>query len=243
MTLTPKGWSKFQHYKDRSPAWIKLHKHLLDDFAFQRLPVASRALAPMLWLLASEYEEGRITATAEEVAFRLRMSEQEYSSALNPLIQAGFFECYQDASEVLAQPERKASLEKRREEIEKEVEKKGDPPKEGGKPPKPPEWEPPGWIPSEAWGQFVGMRKAKGKRAPFTDAARDGIVRELRGLMDQGHDPGEVLRQSVINGWSGVFPLKPRPHAQGKQGALEARNRAVAEAWMPPELREQEGVR
>lgn len=108
MILTPKNWKSFQHYKDRAPAWIKLHKGLLDDFTFARLPLASRALAPMLWLLASEYEDGRITASLEEIAFRLHISEADLSGALNPLINSGFF----IASEALAIPERKASLEK-----------------------------------------------------------------------------------------------------------------------------------
>jgi hypothetical protein len=75
--LTPKNWDTFQHYKDRAPAWIKLHRGLLDDYTFACLPVASRALAPLLWLLASEYEKGKINASAKEIAFRLRVSERE----------------------------------------------------------------------------------------------------------------------------------------------------------------------
>jgi len=104
MTLTPKNWSAFQHYKDRKPAWIKLHHGLLDDFAFSCLPVASKALAPLLWLLASEYQDGKITAPIDEVAFRLHMTPSDLLSALTPLIDSGFFVaseplagCYQDA--------------------------------------------------------------------------------------------------------------------------------------------------
>lgn len=116
MSLTPKNWNSFQHYKDRSPAWIKLHRGLLDDFAFSRLPVASRALAPLLWLLASEYEGGSITATFEEIAFRLRTSAAELRTALKPLIDAGFFL----DSAALADCKHGSSLEK---EGEKQVEK------------------------------------------------------------------------------------------------------------------------
>jgi hypothetical protein len=116
VVLTPKNWKSFQHYKERTPAWIKLHKGLLDDFTFSRLPLASRALAPMLWLLASEYEGGGITASMEEMAFRLHTSEEDLNAALSPLIDAGFFV----ASEMLAEPEQEASLEKR--DIEKNIE-------------------------------------------------------------------------------------------------------------------------
>lgn len=61
---------------------------------------------------------------------------------------------------------------------------------------------------SEAWAAFVDMRKAKGRRAPFTDFARTRILFELRRLAADGHDCEEVLWTSVTNGWSGVFPIK-----------------------------------
>ena len=91
MSLTPKNWKVFQHYKDRKPPWIKLHREMLDDFEFHSLPVASRALAPFLWLLASEFFNGEISASDEEVCFRLRMKLEDYQSALKPLIDNGFF--------------------------------------------------------------------------------------------------------------------------------------------------------
>jgi len=118
MILTPKNWSSFQHYKDRAPAWIKLHRGLLDDYQFCCLPVASKALAPFLWLLASEYEDGKIVATLDELAFRLRMTRGELADALSPLVQAGFF----DASEPLAECKPDAIPEKEvqvKEEVEK----------------------------------------------------------------------------------------------------------------------------
>jgi hypothetical protein len=110
MSITPKDWARFQHYKNRAPSWIKFHRSLLDNYDYARLPVASRALAPMLWLLASEYDDGKITATVEEIAFRLRTSVAELTEALTPLIQSGFFnasdeqaERYQPASTPLAE--------------------------------------------------------------------------------------------------------------------------------------------
>lgn len=122
MSLTPKNWDTFQHYKDRAPAWIKLHRGLLDDYIFACLPVASRALAPLLWLLASEYEKGKITASRKEMAFRFRMSERELVTALKPLIEHGFFV---DASVPLAERKHGAIPEKERE-IEEQVEKEAD---------------------------------------------------------------------------------------------------------------------
>lgn len=121
--IRPDKWETFQHYKDRDPTWIKLHKKLLDNFAFQRLPLASRALAPMLWLLASEDKDGWIDLDIEEIAFRLRVSEEEISSAIKPLIDKAFFVLDGDASGALAEPERNASPEK---ETETQVETQGE---------------------------------------------------------------------------------------------------------------------
>ena len=75
-------------------------------------------------------------------------------------------------------------------------------------PPKGPPLVLPDWLPIEPWDAFVAMRKAKGRRAPFTDEARAGIIRELGKLHEAGHDVSVVLNASVVNGWSGVFPPK-----------------------------------
>jgi hypothetical protein len=130
MNLRPKNWAKFQHYKDRRPPWIKLYRSLLDDRAFMCLPVASKALAPMLWLLASDDENGEIRGELADIAFRLRMSDAELKTALKPLISNGMFD---DASTVLADCLQPATPETERE-TETETEKSPlNPPVPGGK--------------------------------------------------------------------------------------------------------------
>lgn len=116
-----KNWSNFQHYKDRKPAWIKLHRDILDDYTFQTMPDASRALAPCIWLLASEYDGGEIPADHQMLAFRFRRTEKEVTEALKPLIDRGFLLLVQDASEPLAERKPDAIPEKEGE-IEKEEE-------------------------------------------------------------------------------------------------------------------------
>jgi hypothetical protein len=114
--IQAKNWHQFQHYGNRRPPWIKLYRSLLDDYDFHCLPIASKALAPMLWLLASENPDGQISGRTVEVAFRVRMSEDEFLAALNPLVEAGFFEhasemlasCKHVASEVLVQSKSKS---------------------------------------------------------------------------------------------------------------------------------------
>jgi hypothetical protein len=100
MALRPKNWERFQHYKQRCPPWIKVYRTLLDDRDFMCLPVASKALAMMLWLLASEHAEGVIEGVPADWAFRLRMTDNELLVALKPLIDNGMFA---DASMMLAE--------------------------------------------------------------------------------------------------------------------------------------------
>ena len=91
MLLQPKNWAVFQHYKDRCPPWIKLHRDLLNDRAYMRLPIASKAIAPMLWLLASESKDGVFDGSLDELVFRLHISEKDYQAGVKPLIDNDFF--------------------------------------------------------------------------------------------------------------------------------------------------------
>jgi hypothetical protein len=124
MILRIKNWSSFQHYKNRRPPWIKLHRTTLDDRSFHKLPVDSRALAPMLWLIASDFESGIITESAEDIAWRLRMSVADVEHALKPLIDKGFVIQEQESSEALASRKQEDHPEKEKRE-EKETEGDG----------------------------------------------------------------------------------------------------------------------
>jgi hypothetical protein len=124
MKITPKDWADFQHYKDRDPPWIKLHKKLLDNYEFHLLPDASQALAPKLWLLASEFKDGVIEGTEQKICFRLHTTIGKLNDALMPLVEAGFFTVEHGASEVIAAREHGASP--RRDKAEEQVETQGE---------------------------------------------------------------------------------------------------------------------
>lgn len=83
----------------------------------------------------------------------------------------------------------------------------------------------PAFIPADAWEAFVEMRKAKGKRAPFTDKACERMIKRLGELDAQGHDIEEALWQSVRNGWSDVYPPK------GQQQATQQRTSRRESFW------------
>jgi hypothetical protein len=115
MLLQPKNWGTFQHYKDRCPPWIKLHRDLLINREFMCLPLASKAIAPLLWLLACESKDGVFDASSDELQFRLHLSLKDINDGLKPLIDKGFFRI---ASGVLAEclqvatPERETEAER-----------------------------------------------------------------------------------------------------------------------------------
>lgn len=179
MKLIPKNWANFQHYKHRSPPWIKLHRNLLDDMQFQRLPVASKALAPMLWLLASESSDGVIHRTSEEIAFRLRMTEKEVISAITPLIEIGFFV---DADNVLADCLHNATSER---EKDKEKEKKK-------------EIETPDGVSVSIFKDYLEVRKAK--KAKWTETALKGLQREAQ---KANLNLEQVMQICCERGWTG----------------------------------------
>lgn len=224
MKITPKNWAEFQHYKDRSPTWIKLHKNLIDDSKFQRLPVASRALAPMLWLLASECEGGTFEADHCELAFRLRQTEKEIREALDPLISKGFFVVAQPDITVLAEDYQEDSLEKRREEIEIEIEKRREdiPPRKSAAN----KFLKPMDVDERVWGDFENLRKQK--KSPITETAITGIRREA---MSAGVSLQEALQMCCERGWQGFRAawIKPdeKTKTANKQQALEDRNDTV----------------
>lgn len=55
-TFAVKNFDRFQHYKDRSPPWIKLYNELFDDYEFSALPDALKGQLIMIWLLASRMD-------------------------------------------------------------------------------------------------------------------------------------------------------------------------------------------
>jgi hypothetical protein len=57
--LTVKNWKDFQHYGKRNPPWIKLHRAVIDDYAFCSLSDAAKGHLMLLWLYASQ-NNGRV---------------------------------------------------------------------------------------------------------------------------------------------------------------------------------------
>ena len=81
-----KNWSDFQHFKDRTPPWIKLYRYLLDDPDWHELSGDDAKMLIMIWLIASEDKnmDGNLPPL-KTLAFRLRISESKLKQSLNKL--------------------------------------------------------------------------------------------------------------------------------------------------------------
>ena len=180
MLLQPKNWAVFQHYKDRCPPWIKLHRDLLNDRAYMRLPIASKAIAPMLWLLASESKDGVFDGSLDELVFRLHITEKEYKDGVKPLIDNDFFTV---VSGVIAECKQDAIPETERE-TETKTEKKAT------------SVATPVGVSDSVWQEFKSLRKAK--KAPITQRAIDAITNEAN---KAGWTLEKALEECVVRGW------------------------------------------
>ena len=116
MSYKIRNWEKFQHYKQRTPPWIKVYRSLLDEPEFYELSGDAAKTLIYLWLIASE--KGGYLPDSKVLAFRLRMdinTLESYISELKNYI----------ASTTLAQCEQNACLETETDtEVEKEIEGK-----------------------------------------------------------------------------------------------------------------------
>lgn len=61
-----------------------------------------------------------------------------------------------------------------------------------------------------AWTDFLAMRRKKGK--PMNAQAAETLFRALVRLAREGHDPTEVVEQSIANHWTGFWPVKDEAH-------------------------------
>jgi hypothetical protein len=90
------GWEDFQHYKDRDPPWVKLHRRLLDNYGWCRLRDISKGHLVGVWLLAARHDN-KIVNDAKWVAQRIGASSPV---DLGEMERLGFLEPWQPGGRV-----------------------------------------------------------------------------------------------------------------------------------------------
>ncbi len=119
--LRIREWGEFQHYKDRDPPWIKLHRKLLTSRTWVGSDDASRVLAIALMLLAA----GTDNKIPADPAYLKRVAYLNSDPDWMPLVRAGFIDLIDENGDLLADASKplskrtKRSPEERREEAEK----------------------------------------------------------------------------------------------------------------------------
>lgn len=90
-------WDKFQHYKKRNPPWVKLYAKILDDDDFDCLPDDSKLLFFCLLPFASR-RNNKVRLDFKWLQKKMPIEKTISNKTLQPLIDAGFIEVYQDDS-------------------------------------------------------------------------------------------------------------------------------------------------
>jgi hypothetical protein len=202
-----KNWSKFQHFKDRRPPWVKLYRDILDDMDWHQLdPLASKVLVT-LWLLASEDENQQGTLPdIKTIAWRLRLTEKQVS------------ECIFKLSHWLEQDDINAisgGYQSDRPETETKKETKK-------------EIEAPEGVSPEVWDSFVKQRKAK--KAQITDNVMTAIQKEAN---KAGWSLDAALNEIVVRNWQSFKAEWVQPKQSFAQQAADVARVTVPAAIGP----------
>ena len=204
-----KNWSKHQSYKDRRPPWIRFHRSILDDYKFQSMSADSRALLPMLWLLACEHEDptsGVVDCSMDEITFRLRQREDIINDCLSELQDADFIERIESVTN---------PLQNSNENVTPETEERQSRGREEHRQKRlsPDDFPLPDFVDRSLWIDFMEIRRKK--KAVQSESALKSIVKKLEVM---GDDANESLRTSIESSWKSVFPpnhtKKPKDRIQ-----------------------------
>lgn len=83
-----RNWSKFQHYKDRNPPWIKLHCEIFGSEDWVMLDDASKLLAIVCMVIAAKHD-GEVPNNPDYIR---RVAYLNAKPDLSPLLECGFLE-------------------------------------------------------------------------------------------------------------------------------------------------------
>ena len=76
----------------------------------------------------------------------------------------------------------------------------------------------PEWLDLGAWEQWERYRRS---RKGWTVDAKALALRKLAELRAAGHEPRAVIEQSILQGWSGLFPVRG-PEVRGAAASAAA---------------------
>jgi hypothetical protein len=187
-----RNFSKLQHFKDRSPPWIKLYRDILDQRDINLISDCSFRVLVGLWLLASEDKRGEGNLPCvEDIAFRLRMEKSKIIRALSEL---NSFLIHDDISLISERYQLDAPETETETEVEKETEKEK--PQAASRASRSSGVSRPDDCDEQTWADWSAHRKAK--KATITQTVVNGIRREA---IAAGIDFQTALKTICENNW------------------------------------------
>jgi len=187
-----KGWDKWQTYrKDRgTPPWIKVYRNLMSNVEWVSLSDAEKGQLVSMWIIAAD-KSGQLP---DDPAVLQRMCMLSSKPNIRKFKQLGFMVTSRlpSGNHVVTDPPEVDAPETETETYkgETETETKGDFPD---------------WLPMEDWNAFLEMRQSiKSKPTP---KAMKMLITKLDKLRNEGHDVSEVLQNSIMNNYKGLFEV------------------------------------
>ncbi len=123
-TFSIKNFDEFQHYRDRTPPWIKFYNSVLEDYEIASLPDATKAHLFAIWLLASR-SGNSLPYDSAFIGNKINATEPVDLEALE---QSGFIILDQGCSDPLSETEQSADTEGEREREQRESEREREKP-------------------------------------------------------------------------------------------------------------------
>lgn len=225
------NWSEHQHYKERTPPWIKLHRKLMNKRQWRELDGASAKLLIDLWMLAAESKEGALALNTADLAWQLRTDAiNAIAACLIALQDKEFIKLVDhDASDVLATCPQPAIPEREERIAEPEVKAAV-----STKPAAPPIEQEPDGVNSH--GYFMPMLRKYG----YDDDATNGSI--LKALFKRNLKPADIEAAIIglsymkaagrVKGFQEQHKLSLRLlYANPKEGLRPIWNEAVEEYY------------
>ncbi len=186
-TIRIKNWHEFQHFKDRSPPWIKLYRENLYRRDIMSLSDRNFKILVCLWMLASEDQDKAGTLPPiEDISFKLRLPEIDVTRAIKDLRQFLEFDDINLISQgyLFDAPETETEAYSKETETEKKPSKK--------------KIEKPDDVSNQIWDEFLLLRKAK--KAPVTETVLKTIRSEAAKI---GWTIEQAMSEMLARGWQG----------------------------------------
>lgn len=86
----------------------------------------------------------------------------------------------------------------------------------------------PDWLPLQPWEEFKAMRNKIKK--PMTSRAEQLAIGKLEQFRSRGHDPTEILNQSILNDYQDLYEPKKNGGNYGKQEQPKSQMQRAIEA-------------